>query len=131
MTVLDNSTRFFPDMASTLADIASYKQENVLMLVAVQKLQLEVDIISSMFRNADEDGKLQIMSILGILKKNLHNFQMLAKRINELNYENEVLVKSIIDTHYDFLVEHKKYICRMSIEKRQNLAKLTYQHLIR
>lgn len=120
----------FPNVLSTLADTPSYKQERKLMAIELQKFELEVEIITSKFRKAEEDEKLQLSSILGILWDNLHDFQLLAKKIKEFNNENELIVMSIIDTYYDFLVEHKKYICRLSMKKRLDLAKLTYDHLV-
>lgn len=120
----------FPNVLNTLADTPSYKQERKLMAIELQKFELEVEIISSKFRNADEIEKWQISSILGILWDNLHDFQMLAKKVKEFNNENELIVMSIIDTYYDFLVEHKEYIRRLSMKKRLDLVKLTYDHLV-
>lgn len=120
----------FSNLLNTLADTPSYKQERKLMAIELQKFELEVEIITSKFRNADENEKLQLSSILGILWNNLYDFQLLAKKIKEFNNENELIVMSIIDMYYDFLVEHKEYISRLSLKKRLDLAKLTYDHLM-
>lgn len=120
----------FPDVLKTLTDTPSYKQERKMMAIELQKFELEVEIITSKLQKADEIKKLQISSILPILWNNLHDFQLLAKSVKMLSDENEAVVMSIIDTYYDFLVEHKEYIRRVSLEKRLDLAKMTYEYLL-
>lgn len=120
----------FPNVLNTLADTPSHNQERKLMAIELQKFELEVEIITSKLRNANENEKLQVSSILGILWNNLHDFELLVKRVKILNNENESVVTAIIDTYYDFMVEHTEYIRKLSMRKRLDLAKLTYDYLV-
>lgn len=125
----ENASIGFPDVLKTLADISSFGQERRLMAIAMQKFESGVEIITSKLQPADDDRKLQMSSTLGLLWNNLRDFQLLSKRVKGMNGDNEAVVISIVDTYYDFLMEHKEYIRRLPMEKRVDLAKLTYECL--
>lgn len=130
ISAAEESSIDFPDVLNTLSDVSSFGQERRLMAIALQKFELEVEIITSKLQRDDDDRKLQMSKLLGLLWKNLHDFQLLAKRVKAMNSDNEAVVISTIDTYYDFLIEHKQYIRWLPIEKRFDLAKLTYEYLV-